>query len=92
MLNPNKKEDELKKMIWIIGFILCAIMISLPLSGPMANAQETEEAAAQPGLSSQGPQDPAELGAFLDGGHAACRAGEARPVPLDPNNRAFNSN
>jgi CubicO group peptidase (beta-lactamase class C family) len=36
----------------------------------MANAQdtqETEEAAALPEWGSQGPQDPAELGAFLDG-------------------------
>ena len=60
----------MKKTNWITGFILCAIMITLPLSGPMANpqdAQETEEAPAQAGLTNLGPEDPAELGAFLDG-------------------------
>jgi len=60
----------LKKTIWIIAIILCAIIILLPLSGPMANAQEAqtaEEVSAQAELISQGPQDPAELAAFLDG-------------------------
>jgi len=57
----------LKKTIWITGFIICAIMISLFLSSLMANAQTAEAAEAQPELSSQGPKDPAELGAFLDG-------------------------